>query len=688
MAEPGPTTQRWAIVLLGCVAMLLSSCNWVLVAEGPCGSTADCPDGHSCTKGLCVPPGFALVQDTGPSADAEAGEVGEDTRGDTRDADPDPPVADAVDGGELDAEWDLPPDTEPAPRYAIEASDGTRHDAVELSWVEYPGATAYRIWRDGSVLATVEGTTYLDTGASPGGAPDGITELSASQGTRLLDVQVSWAPPLVPAGRGHDYAIAPIVEGRDLPQSAVDIGFRAGPPIERYTIWYERRDEVSGSVTLTAPVTAWQDTAANSARFKRSGQRGAEGTCLGCLEYEVLGPWVEYQPVTYRMVAANSRGVSDVSDGIQGWRGSNAPVYWVAWFPYGARDFWEILSSGPEPRVRIEVDDALPTAYRAQIEQRSVVVDRVEGGPVSSHAAECDDASGCAVGECVLGLCALPGTVLIPAGAGETGLTGGLSDVRRRPYRLTRPYWMDRTEVTQAEWTALTGGNPSRFWACGEDCPVENLTWWSALAFANARSAADGLEPCYVLPETCTGSAAAGDLDCPGNPVINSVDGHPARCEGWRLPTDVEWEHAARAMREWDAPGGIWIATASDCEHLRAPGLEVYAWWCYNARASYEGCALDRGVCSGTQPVGQLAPNAWGLYDILGNVQEWVWDQAGSRSSEFADDPIDGTESRRRLRGGSWRGAAETLRVWAMKEASKGTRSFERGVRLVRTRFE
>jgi formylglycine-generating enzyme required for sulfatase activity len=179
----------------------------------------------------------------------------------------------------------------------------------------------------------------------------------------------------------------------------------------------------------------------------------------------------------------------------------------------------------------------------------------------------------------------------------------------RRKVRLTRGYWLMKTPVTQALWEAVMGENPSRFQ--GADRPVELVNWYDAIRFCNALSELKGLPLAYEIGE--------GD-----RPEVS----WDRDSTGYRLPTEAEWECAAKAGTELKYAG-------SDC-------LGEVGWY-------YDNCNRE------THPVAQKKPNAWGLYDMSGNVWEWCWDLYGDYEG-----------SNRVYRGGSWfnlaRGARSALR--------------------------
>ena len=233
------------------------------------------------------------------------------------------------------------------------------------------------------------------------------------------------------------------------------------------------------------------------------------------------------------------------------------------------------------------------------------------------------------------------GTFTMGSPEGELGNWG---DEDQHQVTLTRDFWLQETEVTQAQWSARMGNNPSEFYSCGDDCPVETVNWWEALAYANAASSAEGLPECYTL-EGCNDVSPGNDLDCSAVSV-NAPSGDPYACEGYRLPTEAEWEYAYRAGTTTAFYNGAITDTGCD-----DPNLDAIGWYCGNASDT-------------THPVAQKEPNAWGLYDLAGNVLEWTWDWYAVYPTGAVTDPTGpGGGSSRVYRGGSWYGDAGFARA-------------------------
>lgn len=239
----------------------------------------------------------------------------------------------------------------------------------------------------------------------------------------------------------------------------------------------------------------------------------------------------------------------------------------------------------------------------------------------------------CDTGHCSNGYCSLREMSFIPAGR---YLRGSPTTERRRQegedlhdVTISRHFFLDQTNITQEKWRSLMGYSPAYFRECGADCPIESITWTETLAFANARSRAEGLEECYDLSE-CTGTP--GDqLRCPAT-IDFSLD-----CTGYRLPTDAEWEYAYRADSETALHNGN-PSTAAACDQ---PLLDEIAHYCGNCEVDYESDVLCNDRPCGIISVAQRAPNPWGLYDMSGNVGEFVFDAFVDYPDQGVIDPIE-----------------------------------------------
>jgi formylglycine-generating enzyme required for sulfatase activity len=228
--------------------------------------------------------------------------------------------------------------------------------------------------------------------------------------------------------------------------------------------------------------------------------------------------------------------------------------------------------------------------------------------------------------------------VLIPAGQFMMGSPrnepGRGLDERLHRVTLTRPFYIQTTEVTQEQWQTVMGYNPSGFKTCGNNCPVETVSWSEIQDFINR---------------------------------LNQLEGSQA----YRLPTEAEWEYACRAGTGMPFSTGTCIATDQAN---------------FNGKRTMPACPAG-GYRDKTLPTRSFAPNPWGLYDMHGNVWEWCQDTyRGKYPKENVTDPLGPSSGIIKvLRGGSWYSRQHLVRAACRRKDVADYRSHAIGFRLVKS---
>lgn len=229
-----------------------------------------------------------------------------------------------------------------------------------------------------------------------------------------------------------------------------------------------------------------------------------------------------------------------------------------------------------------------------------------------------------------------PGTFMMGSPEDEPGRG---SDEKQHKVTLTKGFYMQTTEVTQGQWKSVMGNNPSDFKNCGDDCPVENVSWNDVQEFIKKLYEKEGKDI-------------------------------------YRLPTEAEWEYAARSGGKAEVFAGFSDETL----------LDQYANFCdKNCEFDWKSEKHDDGY-KNTSPVGEFRPNGIGLYDMSGNVWEWCQDWFGDYPAGSLTDPTGpSTGSYRVVRGGSWSSLAQDCRSADRSRNDPDNRGRSLGFRLLRS---
>lgn len=222
----------------------------------------------------------------------------------------------------------------------------------------------------------------------------------------------------------------------------------------------------------------------------------------------------------------------------------------------------------------------------------------------------CEDCDECGDGNCTFREaqssscsldCSSSSWVLICPGTftmgSPTEQLGRADDEALHEVTLTNKFFIHRTEITNEYFYTILDRTPSPTITC-PDCPVSSASWHEAALFCNTLSIEQGFTPCY----NCIGTGP--DITC----NIRDIYSSPYECLGYRLPTEAEWEYSARA-------GTTEATYAGELDDVLCASsvIDTIGWYCGNSGDA-------------THPVGSLAANVWGLYDMLGNAWEWCHD--------------------------------------------------------------
>ena len=253
------------------------------------------------------------------------------------------------------------------------------------------------------------------------------------------------------------------------------------------------------------------------------------------------------------------------------------------------------------------------------------------------------------------GVFAQTGTVLdgfVHVEGGTFQMGGTMFDYEKPIHTVTvKSFSMGKYEVTQKEWYEIIGttireqqsaAGGSKLYGEGDNYPMYYVSWLEAVEYCNKRSIKEGLTPAY--------SGSGNNISCNWN------------ANGYRLPTEAEWEYAAKGGNR----------DTMVYEYSGSNSVDSVAWY-------------DGNSGNSTKPVGTKAPNSLGLYDMSGNVWEWCWDWYGSYASGLQTDPKGASSGSDRVpRGGSWFNTAQYARSAGRAYGTPSGRDSHLGFRVVR----